>query len=156
MCATRREAGMRENLHSLYRQAMSRWGVASAGCKAEVKELPLKGTGEARCRPPRGQAWLRGRRVSPHEANATYGKFPPCHGISCIPVRGTLTGPRGSDRTRRDTTAPLGYRGCRVSHGSPKDEAGHLLYPASGRDTAERGMGWSVIATYTTSSSPVS
>jgi hypothetical protein len=48
---------------------MSRWGVASGGCKPEVKELPLKGTGAARCRPPRGQAWLRGNMVSPTEAS---------------------------------------------------------------------------------------
>ena len=39
MCATRREVGMRGNLHRLYRQAMSRWGVASVGCNAGVKEL---------------------------------------------------------------------------------------------------------------------
>jgi hypothetical protein len=32
------------------------WGVAAGGCYPAVKELPLKGTGEARCRPPRGQA----------------------------------------------------------------------------------------------------
>ena len=38
-CATRREVGMRGNLHRLYRQAMSRWGVASVGCNAGVKEL---------------------------------------------------------------------------------------------------------------------
>jgi hypothetical protein len=31
----------------LYRQAMSPWGVASGRCKPEVKQLPLKGTGEA-------------------------------------------------------------------------------------------------------------
>jgi hypothetical protein len=28
---------------------MHRWGVAASGCKLVVKELPLKGTGEARC-----------------------------------------------------------------------------------------------------------
>lgn len=56
MGATRRKAGLRGNLHGLYRQAMSRCGVASALCKAEVKELPLKGIGEARCRPPRRPA----------------------------------------------------------------------------------------------------
>src|SRR5437867_3378999 len=48
---------------------MSRWGVASDGCKSVVKELPLKGTGAARCRPPRGQAWLRGDTVSSDEAD---------------------------------------------------------------------------------------
>ena len=35
---------------SLYRQAMSRWVVAMKGCKLIVKQLTLKGTGEA-CAP---------------------------------------------------------------------------------------------------------
>jgi hypothetical protein len=48
----------------LYRQAMSPWGVASGGCKPEVKQLPLKGTREARCKPPRRGAWLRTYMVS--------------------------------------------------------------------------------------------
>jgi hypothetical protein len=43
---------------------MSPWGVAAGGCKPAVKELPLKGTGEARCKPPRSQAWLRMHTVS--------------------------------------------------------------------------------------------
>jgi hypothetical protein len=50
-------------------------------------------------------------------------------------TRGTLTGPRGSNRSGRDTAVRRGNRGCRVSHGSPKDEAGHLLVPACSRDT---------------------
>jgi hypothetical protein len=33
--------------HYLYRQVMSRWGVASRGRTREVKQLSLKGTGEA-------------------------------------------------------------------------------------------------------------
>src|SRR5215217_4594783 len=53
-----------ENPHACMRQAWSPWGVASGGCKPEVKELPLKGTGAARCRPPRCQAWLRDHRAS--------------------------------------------------------------------------------------------
>jgi hypothetical protein len=36
-CATRRNDEMRGNLHHLYRQVMSLWGVASGGCKPEVK-----------------------------------------------------------------------------------------------------------------------
>jgi hypothetical protein len=47
MCATKRGDGMRGNLRCLYQQAASPWGVASGGCKPEVKELPLKGTREA-------------------------------------------------------------------------------------------------------------
>jgi len=56
------------NLRCLYRQAMSRWAIASKGCNLEVKELALKGTREARCRPPRCGAWLRGHMVSSSEA----------------------------------------------------------------------------------------
>jgi hypothetical protein len=40
MCATRRNDGMSGKLLRLYRQALSPWGVASGGCKPEVKELP--------------------------------------------------------------------------------------------------------------------
>jgi hypothetical protein len=40
----------------LYRRALSRWVLASDGCKSAVKELTLKGTGAARCRPSTGQA----------------------------------------------------------------------------------------------------
>jgi hypothetical protein len=47
---------------------MSRWAVASKGGHIEVKELALKGTGEARCRPSRGRAWLRGHLVRANEA----------------------------------------------------------------------------------------
>jgi hypothetical protein len=53
-----------ENPSACMRQALSRWGVASGGGNPEVKELPLKGTGEARCRPPRRGAWLRECMVS--------------------------------------------------------------------------------------------
>ena len=61
----------------LYRQALSPWGVASGGCKPEVKELPLKGTGAARCRPPRCQAWLRDHMASTRSDERPTGKFPP-------------------------------------------------------------------------------
>jgi hypothetical protein len=48
----------------LYRQALSPWAVAPRGCKRGVKQLVLKGTREARCKPPRGGAWLRTHTVS--------------------------------------------------------------------------------------------
>ena len=57
------------HLYCLYRQAMSRWAVASTGCNVEVKELALKGTREARCRLLRCGAWLRGHMVSSSEAD---------------------------------------------------------------------------------------
>jgi hypothetical protein len=68
VCATKRTDGMRGKRHSLYRQAMSRWAVASGGCTPEVKELALIGTHEARCRPPRRGARLRSRMVNSNEA----------------------------------------------------------------------------------------
>jgi hypothetical protein len=43
---------------------MSPWAVAPGGCKPGVKKLALKGTGEARCKPPRGRAWLRKHMMS--------------------------------------------------------------------------------------------
>jgi hypothetical protein len=42
---------MSGKLHDLYRQVVSRSGVASGGCKPQVKELPLKGSRETPCRP---------------------------------------------------------------------------------------------------------
>jgi hypothetical protein len=36
-CATKRGDGMDGKSHCLYRQAVSPWGVASGGCKPEVK-----------------------------------------------------------------------------------------------------------------------
>ena len=53
-----------ENPIACPQQAMSPSGVASAGCTAEVKQLPVKGTGAVRCRPPRCRAWLRDHMVS--------------------------------------------------------------------------------------------
>src|SRR5688500_14974649 len=60
-----------------YRQALSSWGVAPGGGNPDVKELPLKGTGEARCRPPRCQAWLRDPRASTRSDERPTGKLPP-------------------------------------------------------------------------------
>jgi hypothetical protein len=76
-CATRRNDGMSGKLHRLYRQAMSRWAVASRGCTLEVKELALKGTGEARGKPPRRRAWLRTHMVSQRSGERPTGKSPP-------------------------------------------------------------------------------
>ena len=76
-CATKRIDEMGGKPPCLYRQAWSPWGVASGGGNPDVKELPLKGTGEARCRPPRGQAWLRDHRASPRHDERPPGTFPP-------------------------------------------------------------------------------
>jgi hypothetical protein len=61
----------------LYRQAMSRWAVAPGGCKPGVKELALKGTREARCKPPRCGAWLRKHMVSKRRNERPTGKGTP-------------------------------------------------------------------------------
>jgi hypothetical protein len=68
--------------HRLYRQAMSPWGVASGGCNPEVKKLLLKGTGEARGKPPRGRAWLRTHMVSQRRNEKPTGNQSPAS-ISC-------------------------------------------------------------------------
>jgi hypothetical protein len=66
-----------ENSSACPQQALSPWGVASAGCNAEVKQLPLKGTGAARCRPPRCRAWLRQYRASKRSDERPTGKSAP-------------------------------------------------------------------------------
>jgi hypothetical protein len=68
---------MGEKPRRLYRQAMSRWGVAAGGCKPAVKELPLKGTREARCKPPRCEAWLRMHMVSTRRDERPTGNSAP-------------------------------------------------------------------------------
>jgi hypothetical protein len=60
---------MSGKLHDLYKQVVSRWGVASGGGKPEVKELPLKGPRATRGRPSTGGAWLRSNRASPNAAS---------------------------------------------------------------------------------------
>jgi hypothetical protein len=68
---------MSGKLLRLYRQALSRWGVASGGCKPEVKKLPLKGTREVRCKPPRRGAWLRTHTASKRSDKRPTGNRPP-------------------------------------------------------------------------------
>ena len=148
VCATKRTDGMRGKRHSLYRQTMSRWAVASGGCTPEVKELALKGTHQARCRPPRRGARLRSRMVNSHEAGFNLREM--------IPLPRNILHSREisalADTWQR--LSPRGYRGWPPPSTSPKDEAGDLTYPVSSRDTAKRGMGCPITATYTTSLSP--
>jgi hypothetical protein len=77
LCATKRNDVMGGKPQRLYRQALSPWDVASGGCKPEVKKLPLKGTREARCKPPRGGAWLRTHTVSKRRNERPTGKSAP-------------------------------------------------------------------------------
>jgi len=119
---------------------VSRWGVASGGCKPEVKQLPLKGTGAARCRPPRSQAWLRGDKVSPNEADFDLRGMAPLprnilHSRGVVPL--TETGQRMGLKVLLD---PTGRQGQRTPL-CPMVPASHLLYLAGIRDSAERGLG---------------
>ncbi|MGH9959514.1 MAG: hypothetical protein ACREBC_20700 [Pyrinomonadaceae bacterium] len=44
-------------------------------------------------------------------------------------------------RPNSDDFKQTSYRGWLGTIASPKDDAGHLVYPASGRDTAKSGIG---------------
>jgi hypothetical protein len=121
---------------------MSPWGVASGGCKPEVKKLPLKSTGEARCKPPRGRAWLKDRMVSENEAGFNLREtFPlPRNTLHSLEVMAQAdTGQRSHPMSSMHLKDDRGWTG----HGaSPKDVRGHLKYPLTDRDTAKSGMGW--------------
>src|SRR5919202_1685699 len=112
------------------KQATSRRVVASGGCKPGVKKLTQKCTREARCRPPRSGARLRGGMVSSNEAGFNLRETAP---LSLNPA---WADPRGQ------RTGSNNHRGWLLTFTSPKDEAGNLVYPASVRDSAERGLGY--------------
>jgi hypothetical protein len=76
-CATKRTDVMSGTLHRLYRQAMSLWSVTLGGGNPRVKELLLKGTGEARGKLPRCRAWLRTHMASQRSGERPTGKNPP-------------------------------------------------------------------------------
>jgi hypothetical protein len=66
-CAMKLSDGMGGNPLGLYQRAQEPLGLSRAGRAVSVSSMPLKGTGEARGKPPRGRAWLRNRRVRSHE-----------------------------------------------------------------------------------------
>jgi hypothetical protein len=99
----------------LYRQAMSRWGVASGGCKPEVKKLPLKGTREARCKPPRRGAWLRTHMVSKRRNKRPTG-----------------------NRTPASIPCTMGQRPHPMVCQSPEDDRGWIRFGSSQKD--DRGQ----------------
>ncbi len=69
--------GMGGNPHWFYQGASEPLGLSRAGRSVPVSSMPLKGTGEARGKPPRGRAWLRDRMVSSHEVDCNLrGKAP--------------------------------------------------------------------------------
>jgi hypothetical protein len=62
--------GMRGNLLGFYQETREPLGLSEAGRSVLVSSMPLKGTGEARGKLPRGRAWLRDRMVSPNEVES--------------------------------------------------------------------------------------
>jgi hypothetical protein len=119
---------------------MSLWAVAPEGCNSGVKELALKGTGEARCRPPRRQAWLRGSMVSASKAGFDLREISPLprNTLHTCGVKAHGSTGRRTSLMRPDTA---GYRGWARTHPSPKDGTGNLHYPVPVRDSAASGLG---------------
>ena len=60
---------MGENPLRLYQGAGESLGLSEAGRSVLVSSMLLKGTGEARGKPPKRRAWLRDHMVSSHEAD---------------------------------------------------------------------------------------
>jgi hypothetical protein len=119
LCATKRNDVMGGKPRRLYRQAVSPWGVASGGCKLEVKKLPLKGTREARCKPPRRGAWLRECMVSKRNDEKPTGKCPPAS-IPCT-----------MGQRPHPMVFPKDDRGWFVVVASPKDGSGQPDVPSA-------------------------
>jgi hypothetical protein len=67
MCATKLNDGMGGNPLGLYQGAHEPLGLSRVGRSAAVSSMPLKGTREARGKPPRREAWLMDRMVRSHE-----------------------------------------------------------------------------------------
>ena len=66
-CAMKLIDGMGGNPRGLYQGAHEPLGLSVGMTLCRVSSMPLKGTGAARGKPPRGRAWLRNRMVSSHE-----------------------------------------------------------------------------------------
>jgi hypothetical protein len=95
--------------------------------------MPLKGTGEARGKLPRGRAWLRNHQVSPNKAGFDLREI--------FPLSQDLAR-WDSNRARKDG------RDWSPNCTSPKDAKGHLKSPLVGWDSATSGLGHRVTATY--------
>jgi len=110
---------------------MSPWGVASGGCKPEVKKLPLKGTGEARCKPPRCRAWLRMHMVSKRRDERPTGNRSPAS-------RPCTMGQRLHPMVRR---VPKDDRVWLLHLASPKDVRGQPELPSDRSGFREERLG---------------
>jgi hypothetical protein len=131
------------------REAMSLWAVAPERCNSCVKELALIDTREARCRPPRRGGWLRGRMVSATEAGFNLREM--------IPLSRNILHSREISALADTGQRPAQWGTEAGFHQVPAQRMkqvnlGDTLLP--GRDTAERGKGCPITATYTTSQSP--
>jgi hypothetical protein len=122
---------MRGNLHGLCRQAMSRWAVAPGGCTPGVKELALKGTGEARGKPPRSRAWLRTHRVSQRSDQRPTGNRAPAS-RPCL--MGQRPHPMASHLQRVTEDGEKRIPSQRIPEVNLTD-------PLVGRDSAKSGLG---------------
>ena len=153
-CATKRGKGMRGNRRRPCQVGGEPLGRSAREIQPGVQELPLKGIGEARGKPPRGRAWLRDRMVSANEAGFNLRERSPLprNILHSLVSRPGCPGQRPHPTVRPCLTDDQGWL-WRIT--SPKGAAGHLTYPATGRDTAKSGMGCWLTATYTVSSSPL-
>jgi hypothetical protein len=95
---------------------------------------------EARCKPPRGWAWLRDRMVSANEAGINLREKPPLP-RNILHTWRDAPGLRGSDCIQ---CGGLAQRMAEAGHRkgpARKAARGHWFYPLAGRDTAKSGMG---------------
>src|SRR5688500_6175398 len=99
-----------------------------------VSSMPLKGTGAARGKPPRGRAWLRHRRVRSHE----------------VGVNRRGSGPLSLDLAGWDSECGVSVAAGRSPlRSSPLFMGCHrmtwmnLMYPTSTREPQYAGRGWS-------------
>jgi hypothetical protein len=77
VCAMRRIDRMGGNPYQLYQGVGKPLGLSRRGRSLPVSSMPLKGTGEARGKPPRGRAWLNNRMVNASEVGFNLrGKSP--------------------------------------------------------------------------------
>jgi hypothetical protein len=118
---------------------MSRWAVASGGCKPEVKQLPLKGTGEARCKPPRSPAWLRTYMASKQRNERPTGNGTPATLYLAYPA--SVTGSTGQRPHLMVLVVPEDDRSWLDAVTSSKDVRGQPDLPSDRSGFREERLG---------------
>ena len=101
----------------------------------------MKGTRAARCRPPRGGAWLRGNMVSANEAGFDLREIAPLSRNILHSCGVKDHGTTGQRTDQEVLVVPTGHRGWLLTLTSPKAPTGHLSYPVGVRDSAKSGLG---------------